>query len=287
VPDVEAYFKLMEKFYDFREGYKYWDQYWNRVEIEKEINSFKKDFNYRLYLKHLPKKGKILEAGCGLGRLLIPLQRIGYDIEGLDYSREGIGQIKQYEPNIKARVGDVLSLPYSDENFDAYISIGVFSWLLDKFSDGLKEANRVLKKEGLLFMAVPQTPLFSWWKRVLRTLIINPFLKIRATLRGTQLRPTYCHHSRSEVKNKLKEGGFEILVESVTYPEEGFWRNLPFLATRESKILAKKNPRKFANLVREGKAYQLTPLGQKLFNWLVRKNPFLFSVGYFVIAKKK
>jgi SAM-dependent methyltransferase len=275
----------MERFYETLEGDKYWDKYWNRIEMEKEIASFEEDFNYHLYLRYLPNQGKILEAGCGLGRLLIPLYQMGYDIEGLDYSRDAIERIKKYNPNIKARVGDVLNLPYSNESFDAYISIGVFSWILDKFSDGLTEAKRVLKKDGLLFIAVPHIPLFSWWLILYHRLITNQF--IRKILRKPPLgEPRYCHYSRSEVKNFLNEAGFKILIESVTYPREGFWRNLPFLATKDSKILAKKDPVKFANLVRLGKGYELNFIGEKLYNWLVKKNPFLFSVGYFVIAKK-
>lgn len=275
----------MERFYENLEGDKYWDKYWNRIEMEKEIASFEKDFNYRLYLKYLPKQGKILEAGCGLGRLLIPLHQMGYNIEGLDYSRDAIERIKKYDSNIKARVGDVLNLPYPNESFDAYISIGVFSWLLDKFSDGLNEARRVLKKDGLIFMAIPHIPLFSWWLMFYHRLITNKF--IRKILRKPPLgKLRYCHYSRSEVKNFLDKAGFKVLTESVTYPKEGFWHNLPILATKESKVLAKENPDKFANLVRIGKGYELNFIGEKLYNCLVKKNPFLFSVGYFVIARK-
>lgn len=46
---------------------------------------------------HLPQRSKILDLGCGKGRHSVYLNRKGYDIIGIDLSKENISHCKQYE----------------------------------------------------------------------------------------------------------------------------------------------------------------------------------------------
>ena len=48
------------------------------------------------YLKEAKKaKGKVLEAACGTGRILLPLLEAGIDIEGFDISKSMLDVLKQ------------------------------------------------------------------------------------------------------------------------------------------------------------------------------------------------
>ena len=75
--------------------------------------------------KHVPKKQRILELGCGNGQLGILLKAAGYDIEGLDLSEEmlslaqdGQQEADVYFPVFQADMRDLSEF----ETYDAIIS---------------------------------------------------------------------------------------------------------------------------------------------------------------------
>jgi 2-polyprenyl-3-methyl-5-hydroxy-6-metoxy-1,4-benzoquinol methylase len=45
------------------------------------------------FLANYPKKGKLLDVGCGQGRDAIPLARLGYNVIGIDNSMVGVEQM--------------------------------------------------------------------------------------------------------------------------------------------------------------------------------------------------
>ena len=47
------------------------------------------------FLAEYPKKGKLLDLGCGQGRDAIALARLGYSVTGIDSSKVGIEQMNQ------------------------------------------------------------------------------------------------------------------------------------------------------------------------------------------------
>ena len=94
---------------------------------------------------------RVVEAGCGTGHLSSVLaERYGWNMfpldlgsEGLKYAREfGLGQLTQ---------GDITSLPFANESFDALLSIDVLPHL-PKGSEitALAEFARVVRPGGLL-----------------------------------------------------------------------------------------------------------------------------------------
>ena len=203
----------------------------------------------------------------------------------MDYSGAAIKEIHKNQPDNVVLVGDVLDLPFPERYFTAYISIGVFSWLCDRFADGLKEAYRVLDSNGLLFMAVPQICLGSRLQ-FSHKLRVNPLVR-RAMGKKPLVLSAY-RHTRKEIDSYLGEAGFEIIGTSVTYPEEGFWNYFPCFRSKSSVMYAKQNPKGWENLKRQdpSKAYELNRIGRKMYSFLIKRNPYLFSVGYFVIARK-
>ena len=86
--------KEVKKVLSLGQDDKIWRNSWDLVSPESEIRKW--DF-YGLrpwILKYTPRNGKVLEAGCGLGRWNFYLSNLGIDIEGLDFSGETINSLK-------------------------------------------------------------------------------------------------------------------------------------------------------------------------------------------------
>ena len=138
-------------------------------------NDFKKvgeEFcGYLIDLGHLKPDGHILDVGCGLGRMAVPL--IGYlndrgRFEGFDVVRSGITwatrAITARHPNFRFQVADLYNkfynpkgktfsheyvFPYADASFDVVFLGSVFTHMLPRDVEHfLDEITRVLKPGG-------------------------------------------------------------------------------------------------------------------------------------------
>lgn len=105
--------------------------------------------------QHLPKQGRILEAGCGTGWLVAALQCRGYAIEGVDYSRALVQEVLQKFPSLPIRTGDVCELDVPDNFYSGYVSLGVIEHRQEGYEPFLREAWRVVAPKGTLCISVP------------------------------------------------------------------------------------------------------------------------------------
>ena len=107
-------------------------------------------------IKYFPSGAKILDIGCGLGREAFALSDLGYDIVGIDISKEVISQVKQLSIdkgyNISFYEYDGEHLNFSTNSFDVVLIWAQTFGLLygHEFKKRyLSECKRVLKKGGL------------------------------------------------------------------------------------------------------------------------------------------
>src|SRR3989339_1665312 len=139
-------------YYSIRANSGFWSRHWRKsiqtVEWEKAEQGLLGWFE-ESFIRFLPKIGKIIEAGCGLGYYVLALERRGYDIEGVEWSKEAVGLIKKHFPELRVRTGDVRNLKVKDGCYSGYISLGVVEHFKSGPEDYLREANRVLKKGGV------------------------------------------------------------------------------------------------------------------------------------------
>lgn len=136
----------------------FWDNLWSTDSLKKEILSGKHDLFVAPITKKFLKPNKscrILEGGCGKGNYVYSLMFQGYDAYGIDYAEQTIQKINQALPELKVTLGDVRSLPYDDEYFNGYWSLGVIEHFWDGFDSIASEMARVLKKDGYLFLTFP------------------------------------------------------------------------------------------------------------------------------------
>lgn len=83
------------------------------------------------YLSYAEKGGKILEPLCGSGRFLIPFLERGFDIYGIDLSKEMLDKLIQKAPNAQIIHSDIANYTVQ-ENFDyIFIPSGSISLFTD------------------------------------------------------------------------------------------------------------------------------------------------------------
>jgi SAM-dependent methyltransferase len=103
----------------------------------------------------LPATARVLDAGCGYGRVALPLARAGYDVEGLDHSEPLLDAARRAADaaRLPARFtrGSLTRLPYESGSFDAAICLwSSFHELLepDAQTHAIRELSRVLRPGG-------------------------------------------------------------------------------------------------------------------------------------------
>ena len=108
----------------------------------------------------------VLDAGCGSGRNLVYLLRIGCDVSAVDSSPQAIEDVRSIvatlAPGLPAsnfRVETLEGLSFSDEQFDVIISNAVLHFAADEsaFRTMLLELWRVLRPGGMFFSRLAST----------------------------------------------------------------------------------------------------------------------------------
>lgn len=132
-----------------------WERTWVDASIQEAVRWAEICYLRPVFDRYFPKNEKILEGGCGIGQFVIYYSRRGYDIEGVDFSSATIERLRQFDPLLPVRVGNITALPYPDGYFGCYYSGGV----VEHFEEGpfraLSEARRVLASNGTLIITVP------------------------------------------------------------------------------------------------------------------------------------
>lgn len=120
---------------------------------------------------NLNDKAVILDAGCGTGGAILYMnsRHTGWNIYGIDSSETAIKYCRQRKlKNILK--GDLNSLPYKNNFFDAVICLDVLYHQGVNPESAIKDFSRVLKKDGLLYLQEPAYQfLFSKHDRVIMT----------------------------------------------------------------------------------------------------------------------
>lgn len=151
--------------------------YWEKVNEEIYQNGGYSEYDevHNFVLKNILKKGeklKILDVGCGDGRLLNKIKN--QELFGVDVNLKELEKAEQ-RGVVTSRLNiDIEPLPYKDDFFDVIISSEVVEHLL--VPDNLiKEAYRVLKNDGIFIVTTPNVA--SLGRRIMLFLGKNVFFE--------------------------------------------------------------------------------------------------------------
>ncbi len=133
----------------------FWDDHWDHSGFNDLKNDHRDYFLEKMTRKYLDKKSKVLEGGCGTGVKVNSLRLAGYDVTGLDFAHKTIQEIKLIKPELRIIEGDVRKLPFKENSFDGYWSLGVIEHFWEGYDVIIEEMFRVLRSGGYAFVTVP------------------------------------------------------------------------------------------------------------------------------------
>lgn len=169
---------------------------------------------------------KVLDLGCGNGRLYSMLKDKKIEYVGIDSSDKliKIAKDKYREENLKFLVVEALKLPFANNSFNKIFSIAVLHHIPShEFRlEFMKEAQRVLKTRGLLILTVwnlggKNAGFLSLLKytilRILRKSSLDPgdILYPWKDSEGKRVIERYIHcFTKRELEDLAREAGFRI-----------------------------------------------------------------------------
>lgn len=111
----------------------------------------------RIRAKPVSEIGKILDWGCGCGRVTRYLQKLGcQSLYGVDVDEANVNWSMTHLPGINFSISQLLPpLPFEQGTFDLIIGVSIFTHLREGTQDAwLQELARVLKPDGLAIVTV-------------------------------------------------------------------------------------------------------------------------------------
>ncbi len=189
-----------------------WDEWWGGITPISEIQMWDFYGGRQWISKYVPRFGKVIEAGCGVGRYVFYLKRLGIDIEGVDFSESVIEQLNKIKneivPDAVFLHGDITSLPYKDNSLSGYISLGVVEHFIDGPEQALAEAYRVLRPGGIAIVTTPNISFLVFYRRLVRK-IKNLVKRIIGRKIINQAFFQY-EYRPNKLKKYLQEQGFHV-----------------------------------------------------------------------------
>jgi len=151
----------------------------------KIIDQLQREFIYNKIKQNNYKK--ILEAGCGTGRILIFLAKKGLNCYGFDPAKNMLKEFKSKIKNKKLKIslkeGKIEKIPFPSNTFDCTFTMHVLMHMPD-YKKAVKEMYRVTKKGGIVICDFPNYN--SPWTLI--SLFLNPRKKRTQLFKISELR---------------------------------------------------------------------------------------------------
>jgi SAM-dependent methyltransferase len=245
----------------------YWDRFWS--DVGRDPDHISSTDVYPLYPtdRHVAPGARILELGCGMGRVVKHYTGAGRRVVGMDYEPRAIARLKRERPELPLYVGDATSLPHPSGAFDVVLAFGTLSNLPDP-SKALDEAHRALKPGGILVASVT---LDSLPRRVLS------HVQELANGHGEFAMVAY---TAGEWRRLLAEHGFDPIEMTPIVTRLPIYTFFPFLRSSA-------NPHLVWSVARDGdRGLALNPAGEWVFRNAFRWFPWFVSHGAVGVGRK-
>lgn len=198
---------------------------YNKIALEFSESREKKWHDFNLFTDLCSSGDKVLDAACGTGRFYEYVRDLDVNYIGCDNSKELL-KIAKSKYGDFYDYGDLLSLPYSDKEFDVVFCFAAFHHIpSDELRiKCLKELKRVLKDDGKIVVTV-----WNLWQKRYKWVAIKALIKSIFTFgkyeyndfvfRWNKGSERYYHAFRPGKFRKLLEK--EFVVEDFFYSKRG------------------------------------------------------------------
>jgi len=196
---------------------------------------------FKRFLDYVPAGSRVLDAGCGNGRLVKLFETVKVDYTGLDFSQELISLAKKNFSDKKFLVGNLLKLPFDNNSFDVVFCLAALHHLpsTNYRRQALTELQRVLKPGGSLI-------LINWYwnstllRRLLIRFTITKFFGLNKLDWGDIYVPfgqakiqRYVHlFNRTSLKKQLEKIGFDVVENQLAPVSPRGYRSLVTIAKK-------------------------------------------------------
>ena len=158
--------------------------YWERV-MKDPRNSYKELFEKeKLFLrKTIKANSRVLDIGCGDGRIISEFKDIPSEIVGIDSDDKAIEDAQKVfskEDKIKIMKGNAFKLPFENESFDYVLLMMTLVNFSENKLKALSEMKRVLTKSGSIIISVYSDTAFDERKKMYGKIEV-PINKINGT----------------------------------------------------------------------------------------------------------
>ena len=134
--------------------------------MEKYLQSCKTDFWKKVFeaeldyiLQELKGTKDVLSVGCGPAIIEAGLAEHGFNVAGLDISKEALDQAPD---SIRTVVGSAENMDFTDCSFDAVIYVASLQFI-EKYKEAIKQTARILRSGGKLLAMLlnPESDFFK------------------------------------------------------------------------------------------------------------------------------
>ena len=262
----------MRKTYRRSNNKDYWTKRWSDIPADLAMkNKSKYPLKYaEMMIEN--NRGRILEAGCGAGRILRYYHNLNYEIIGIDFIDIAIEKIKKVDSSLNVEVGDIKSLRFDDNYFQYILAFGLFHNLEHGLKDSIAESYRILKNGGSICASFRadnlQTKLVDFLASLKEKKINYP---------STEKKFHKMNLTKKEFTNLFTKVGFNIeFIEPV--------ENMPILY--KFSFFRHKSHKKFNENLARKEGYKLSWYGLIIQKILMTLMPYQFCNIYVLIARK-
>ena len=160
--EIEKFSKMASEWWDPNGKFKPLHKF-NPIRIKYIKESIIENFKLKNKIKPL-NKIKILDIGCGGGLLSEPMKRLGANVTGIDASIKNIKIAKLHAQKNKLSINYLCSSPEkfkTKKKYDVILNMEIVEHV-DDLNFFLKSCSKLLKKNGLMFIATINKTLKSY-----------------------------------------------------------------------------------------------------------------------------
>ena len=160
--EIEKFSRIAEEWWNPNGKFKPLHNF-NPIRIKYIKDNIVKDFNIKSSVKPF-KNIRILDIGCGGGLLSEPMSRLGASVVGIDASKKNIEIAKFHAKRNNLKIDYMMASPEKLKvkiKFDVILNMEIVEHVAD-INFFIKESSKLLKKNGIMFIATLNKTLKSY-----------------------------------------------------------------------------------------------------------------------------